>query len=129
MSWWFPGGFVVTLPCDREAAIAALNAAISSAKRSIYLSAGIALIIALMGVAIAASFPATGPFGGVFAVFLLVFIGFALLFPLIAYMQAKPWITYLEELRRGIENGTINVEDVCGRPIYWSGPRRYYPGP
>jgi len=127
MSWWFPGGFVVTLPCDREAAIAALNAAISSAKRTIYLSSGISILVAVIGAGIAASVPGIAGIGGFFSLFILLFIGIALLFPVIAYAQTRPWVAYLEELREGIETGRIRLEDVCGRPIYWTGSQKPYP--
>ena len=125
--WWFPGGLAVTLPCDRRAAIAALDAAINAAKRSIYVGAAVVFAVALIGVAIAASLSPPGMLEGPLALFLLVFIAFALLVPIAAYAQAKPWIAYLEELKQGLESGSIRVEDVCGKPIYWSQPRRRYP--
>ena len=65
---------------------------------------------------------------GFFGFAVLLFLAVFLLIPVIAYAQAAPWIRYLEELRRGIEDGTINIDDVCGRPIYWSRPGRYRPG-
>lgn len=129
MSWWFPGGFVVTLPCDREAAIAALNAAISSAKRSIYLSSGVALIITILAVGMVSSITGFAELGGFFTLFILVFIAMAALIPVMAYAQTRPWIAYLEELREGLETGRIRIEDVCGTPIYWTRPRRPYTGP
>ena len=125
--WWVPGGLAVTLPCDRRAAVAALEAAINTAKRGVYIGAAVAFTVALVGVVMAASLSPPGMLEGPLALFLLVFIAFALLIPLAAYAQVKPWIAYLEELKQGIESGSIRVEDVCGKPIYWGQPRRPYP--
>jgi hypothetical protein len=111
---WLGGGLVLTLPCDREAALAALDAAISSARRSVAISAFTAFIFMLIlftFAAMAADSP--GPVG----VFIVFFALLLAVMPLASYMQVQPWIRYLEELRRGIEEGRIRVEDVCGRPL------------
>ena len=118
MSWFLPGGgFLLTLPCDREAALAALEAAIASARRQVLLNVffGLAMFIIGLGVLAAAAPPAPVAPLAVFVVLLFAFI------PFMGYLSVEPWIRYLEELRRGIEEGRINVEDVCGRPL---GPGR-----
>lgn len=117
---WLPffGGLVVTLPCDREAALAALEAAIRSARRQVLATALVSLLVLAVALGFFAALAA--PFsllGGVGAVFALLFAVFAALVPLLVYAQLGPWISYLEELRRGIEEGRVRVEDVCGRPL------------
>jgi hypothetical protein len=123
LSFMYPGGFVITLPCDREAALAALDAAIASAKRSLLLTT---VTVVLFGFIMFAMVASVGPLfeTGVFGFAVLLFLVVFLLIPVLAYLQATPWIRYLEELRRGIESGEIDVRDVCGQPIYWRSPRR-----
>ena len=114
---------VITLPCDRWAAIAALRAAEAAARRTVLLTAAFTFILVLVGLGVlAAAAPgAWGPvpagFGAVFTLVALVFILVLALFPVMVYMRVSPWLSYLEELRRGLEEGRIRVEDVCGKPL------------
>jgi len=115
---------VVTLPCDRWAAVAALRAAVAAARRTVMLTALLTFVFVLLGLAVmavasASWWPALAPgaFAAMFYLVAGVFILFASVFPVMVYLRLSPWISYLEELRRGLEEGRLRVEDVCGKPL------------
>ena len=121
MAWVpFGGGFVLTLPCDREAALEALSAAVAAARRQVLLNAffGLAVFMIGLGMLTAAAPPAPIAPLAVFVVLLFAMI------PFMGYLSVEPWIRYLEELRRGIEEGRVNIGDVCGRPLGLGAARR-----
>ncbi len=121
MSWVWPGGLVVTLPCDRGAAVAALRTLIASLRRSVFLQAGLTLAIVVLFMLFFAAAFTDAP--GFVDAFVLLFMLLVSIMPVVSYVQMRPWIDYLEELARGLEEGRIRVEDVCGRPLYppWRG--------
>jgi len=109
------GGFFLTLPCDREAAVAALDAAIAAARRQILVTSFFSLLFGAAALGLIAAVPAGVPgFFGIFGLLVLVFVA---AIPLMTYVQVGPWLRYLEELRDGLREGRIRVEDVCGRPL------------
>jgi len=116
------GGFILTLPCDREAAVAALDAAIAAARRQMLLTSLLSLIFGAAALGFLAAAPAGAP--GIFGLFGLLMLVFVALIPLSTYMQVEPWLRYLEELRDGLREGRIRVEDVCGRPLAAPGRKR-----
>ena len=116
MPWFMP--MVLTLPCNREAAIASLRAAIASAKKAVILQAVITIMLVAVFATILTQFSQMAPiFPGFMSVFIVVFLLFVLLIPVMGYLQLKPWIAYLEELVEGLRTGRIKIEDVCGVPI------------
>ncbi|ABM80561.1 hypothetical protein [Hyperthermus butylicus] len=103
------------MPCDREAAIAALDAAIAAAKRTIFIQ--VAVSAAVIAFSLAALAWINVPFGGFFLLPLLAVAVMAALIPVMGYAQVSPWLRYLRQLRDGLEAGAIHVEDVCGQPL------------
>ncbi len=79
------------------------------------------LVLVGLGVLAAAAGSWTGPvpagFEAVFTLVALVFILVLAVFPVMVYVRVSPWLSYLEELRRGLEEGRVRVEDVCGKPL------------
>jgi len=121
LGWVWPGGLVVTLPCDRGAAVEALRAMVTSLRRSVFIQAGFSLAMVVFMMTFLAVFFSGAP--GFVDVFVLLFMLLVSVIPVMSYVQVRPWIDYLEELARGLEEGRIRVEDVCGRPLYppWRG--------
>ena len=109
---------VLTLPCNREAAIASLKAAIVSAKKAVILQAVTTIVLVAVFAIVLTQFNQMAPvFPRFTSMFIVVFMLFALLIPVMSYLQLKPWIAYLEELVDGLRTGRTKVEDVCGVPI------------
>jgi len=108
----FLGGLFITLPCDREAALAALDAAIASARRQVALTAVMSVLFLGFAFTVAAMAPP-----GFFTPFLGLFALFTLFIPLIGYMRLQPWIQFLRRLREDIASGRVDLGSLCGRPL------------
>ncbi len=108
----FLGGLFITLPCDREAALAVLDAAIAAARRQVALTA----VMSILFLGFAFTFTALAP-PGLFTPFLGLFAIFALLIPLMGYMRLQPWIRFLQRLREDIASGRVDLGSLCGRPL------------
>lgn len=103
----------LVLPCDREAALAVLGSAIASTRRRLILvsTVSLAAALALLAAAVSLDLP------GLVLVAASVLALFLAAVPLAAYAQAARLLGLLEQLRRGLEEGSIRLEEVCGRPL------------
>ena len=110
--------FVITLPCDREAALAALDAIASSIRRRIVSSLIKFFTFMLILLIVPASMGASAllPFATLLLLLLIVTV-------VLSYYTLEPKLQYLEKLRRDLEEGRVSVEDVCGRPLLQLGRR------
>jgi len=116
MGMWL-GSSVLVLPCDREAALAVLGSAVASTRRKLAVvsATSLAAALALLTAVVSLDLP------GLVLVAVSVFALFLAAVPLAAYAQAARLLGLLEQLRRGLEDGSIRLEEVCGRPLLGPG--------